>query len=362
MKELIIVICIILLFSCSNKTEDSPESMSSHGTEMGSNRYGDLSGQQDGGGEIGVKQVPEEKTRIKESVYGEYERKYLGTIYITKIIDDRVNIRSLPSLEGTVVAQLNTDDIIAVTGISKSADLIDDHQGYWLKIYQLEGDPEQYKLPLGWVFSMYVSELSDLESEQLSFASDNKNSGTLKIKAGDKEYTVYLNKLGSQDFYSFVWTDDWNDFRYSYIPGTYIWYPSTNEIKHITYKGETLEAGWAVFTDDFRYMLQDYGTGPGTRAIGVFNLVTNESIFSGSYYSNINLEGYEIDIIYSYTDWDIKEGRIDDETEQYALKYLADNKIEKRTDCLEDTLIVKYRYNFNEKIRTFTGCEVIVTQ
>ena len=84
--------------------------------------------------------------------------------------------------------------------------------------------------------------------------------------------------------------------RIDTIPGTYVWYPETGELRHITYMGDDEESAWAVFTDDFRYFLEDHGTAPGIRGVSVSRVVTRERIFLVGYLTDIRMNGYTIEV------------------------------------------------------------------
>lgn len=64
----------------------------------------------------------------------EITRHYFAPVYKTKINDDKVNVRILPGIRYKKVSQLNRGDIVLVTGISSKREVIDNYDGYWLRI------------------------------------------------------------------------------------------------------------------------------------------------------------------------------------------------------------------------------------
>jgi hypothetical protein len=88
-----------------------------------------------------------------------------------------------------------------------------------------------------------------------------------------------------------------------------------------------MESAWVKFTDDFAYLLQDFGTSPGPRGLGVWRVEDEQLIFSGMYYNNINLRGHTINIVYVYNNWNISNDRLDNEILKYAEEYKLNNPI-----------------------------------
>ena len=76
-----------------------------------------------------------------------------GTMYRTRITEDRVNVRDYPSTDGARLGQLNKNDTVIIIGISKDSQIIDSYNGYWLCI---QGTVNGNYIDAGWVFSRYV--------------------------------------------------------------------------------------------------------------------------------------------------------------------------------------------------------------
>ncbi|MDR1106351.1 MAG: hypothetical protein LBL44_08345, partial [Treponema sp.] len=86
----------------------------------------------------------------------------------------------------------------------------------------------------------------------------------------------------------------------------------------MSYIGTDAESAWVIFTDDFKYIIEDSGTGPAPRGLGVWRVSNSKEIFSGTYYRNIKLDGHTIEIIYVYNGWNIEHNRLDNEIKIYA--------------------------------------------
>ena len=278
----------------------------------------------------------------------EIKGKYTGTVLLAKINDSRVNVRDFPSLNAKKVGQLNNGDLIAVTGVSENSDQIEGVSSHWLRVQLVTGSYE-YGDPLGWVFGKYVEKGAVLQPALLRYgdfipATDRKVALlriSFEVDGQKKEAVVRPKKIEGQDFYSFAWNDDGQDYEYRTIPGSYAWFPGSNEIRHISYYGDTVESAWVAFTDDFKFEFEDFGTSPGPRGLTVWNLEKRVKIFSGSYYGGLKLRDHSVEGVYQYDDWRIKNGLIDKEIDAYARDFMKNNPSPKpRDDGLSTTLII----------------------
>jgi hypothetical protein len=250
---------------------------------------------------------------------------FFGTFYITTINDDNVNVRSLPTTKAEVLFQLNKDDKIDIIGVSSERQTIDNYTGNWCNIRRVDSWQS------GWVFSKYVESgnITPNEIHLIGMLAPEKGRaqgavGTYKI--GDIEYhfVIYPHKETNQSFYTFVWDIDDDKFHYSNPPGTYAWYPDTNELKHLTYIGTGGESAWVVLTDDFEYTFEDFGTSTGPRALGVWRTDDGREVFSGSHYGSVNMRGHTIEVVYPFHSWsDIS--KYNDEIIKYADEFKQQN-------------------------------------
>lgn len=136
--------------------------------------------------------------------------------------------------------------------------------------YQDNGDGIRFMQPFGWIFSGSVYNIGDtlpLTPTVLNGEGDPDDGFFRRatIRIGDTTEPVSVDRLESQPFYTFAWTEENEYFHYSHVPGTYVWYPETGETRLIAYQGSVNESAWIYFTDDFHFMVQDMGTSPGVR-------------------------------------------------------------------------------------------------
>lgn len=292
----------------------------------------------------------------------EYKMEYEGTVYLTKMIDTNVNVREFPTTDAHKIDKYYLDDKIRITGISKKRETIDNHSGYWLRVNKIEkGNSKLYPTysGYGWIWSKYVEGVSKLEPSEITFKryikKTNKTGASIilniKHKGKIREVKVYPHKEKNQDYYTFIWSEDMKDFIYYDIPGTYIWDPKDNSINHITYFGSETESAWCIFTDDRKYMLQDYGTSPGIRGVSVIEISTGKKIYGGGYIYPLNLEGYKIDISFLESN-----PNIDNETLQHVKTYKKNNAPPESNYNLDSEVVIKYRYDFITQKRKFIEC------
>jgi len=289
---------------------------------------------------------------------GEEKLQYWGTIYNSFIIDDDVSVRAYPSLSADILFKINKNTKIVIIGVSKEIDNINNHTGNWLNI--AIGDPWGEK---GWCFGKHVKNglitAAEIKITGLLPKEEHRAQGLIglqKINEVERQIGLSPHKLEHQNFYTFAYDWSVDFFHYSNIPGSYAWFPETNELKHITYIGTDMESGWSIFTDDFKYVLQDFGTSTGPRLLGVWRTEDGEDIFSGFYYEDIKLNGNTINIVYVYDDWNISEGRLDNEILVYCEEFKRNNP------APEDmTLIINCEFNLDTRVRKIISGEYIYT-
>jgi hypothetical protein len=356
MKKLIFLFLIILLVTCTNKKVQS-----NSGNEK-DNQTNNL--------KITNFDISEGPSDGKEiSIIGEEKLKYFGTVFNSIINDDNVNVRTYPSLKADVSFKVSRDTKVLVTGTSREMDNVDGYVGNWLNIRfeHQHGDS-------GWVFSKYVKngQISSSEIKIIEISPVIEEDRRPKLRANyeingiNSYFMLYPHKEKKQNFYTFVYDYSMDFFHYSNIPGTYVWYPETNELKHISYIGTDMESAWVILTEDFKYLIEDFGTGSGPRGLGVWRIEDAKKIFSGMYYKDINLRGNIIDVIYRITNyWD---NGLDSEILDYAKKYEKDNPIpDDMMNYSKETgfgieLIILCNLNLDTSIKKIVNGQYIHTQ
>ena len=298
MKNIIIIISLVLLFSCSNRQTNQNENLTIMEGNPTDERIIDSS--------IITSQL-EISQYISEVPYelrfNEVINRFGGVVYNTYITDE-VNVYLLPNFESKIKENLSTGTSVQIIGISDNKTL-ENNDEYWVKIYyRQEGfnDPK-----VGWILSNFIGNETLVVSNLLIERTEIVGSGNLVlygkyiVENFVKEFSVSTNKLDNQYFYTFSWDYTSSNFHHSNKPGLYTWDESKKELRHISYVGGQGSkwgfSSWSVVTDDFKYMLQDQGTAPPPRGVVVWNLENGEEIFSASYYVEINLRGHSINIV-----------------------------------------------------------------
>jgi hypothetical protein len=292
----------------------------------------------------------------------------LGTYCTTNVIENNVNVMNFPSLEAEILFQINKDDIVRIVGVSGEKVNIDNFYGDWICIVLSNGNK-------GWVFSKYLN-IGEIEYSPISFVehipATNRNSGGIKISyiLQDKEIITTVDYTNWNDYYIIVW--DLLQYRYHYTnrPGVYIINKETNELKHITYLGcfEFWPHAYTLFTDDFEYLIQDSGSGPGVRGITAWRLKDLQEVYSGSYYG-MNISHHTIAVAYAYDEHSFRLGYTDEEIMAYGKKYKEENPL--LPDEVEKTrqetglgveLIINCSYNLDTGEREILGVTYVFTQ
>lgn len=325
-----------------------------------------------------TEELPEKtKTEIVTSLddFKLEPRQYFGTCAVTTVNDDNVNIRAMPNTSAEKIGKLNKGDTVKIKGFSDKRELIDGFNGYWLKI-AVDSKREGYYTDndgyFGWLFSKYVNidpstEVSSFNVVKLNPQKDKSRlSFELEIdRNGDIiTNTIYSSRLGNQDFYTFVWSDDMPDFKYNDPVGTFKYFPDTNKIEHATYMGSECESAWCLVTDDNKYMMQDYGTSPGVRGLGVYEIATGKSVFEGSYYRDLQYDGESIVCCERISEWNTD---ISAETKEYAKQFeqatpVPEDYLKLKAQGMDVSTIVLYRFNFETKETEYAGCQYILEQ
>ena len=116
-----------------------------------------------------------------------------------------------------------------------------------------------------------------------------------------------------------------------------------------------------------KYLLQDYGTGPGPRGLGIFEIATNASLFSGTYYDNLEYDGKGITVVQVLNSWDTNHEFIDAESLRYAAEFrkktpMTEGQVKWKNDGGDVAIIVRYRLDLSTMKQEFIDCQYIKTQ
>jgi hypothetical protein len=301
----------------------------------------------------------QENLILIEEAFIPYEEKLQdgGTVYQSVINDDYVNVRSVPSVSGEIVDRHDKGTQITVEGISEERSFIDGYSGYWFKI---QNDKEI----TGWVFSKYIDHenIVPLEINIRGWSPEDAHqlNGTYMNGDAEVEFSVYPHKQSNQDFWTFVWDAGNENFRYNTIPGSYVWYPETNELRRVTYIGTTADSEWIAFTDDFRYLIQQFGEpNPRGDSVGISRVEDEQRILNAQFYRDINVRGNTIEIIYLFHEF--FRGDLDEELLNYGKEFVANNPApeDKQEEGLAAEAIIVCDLNLDTRERTIVRGEYI---
>jgi hypothetical protein len=305
-------------------------------------------------------------------------REYFGTIAKTPVTDDDVNIRRFPDVSSESIGKVNKGDLVEIRGFSLEQDEIDGYRGYWVKVSVADRKDGHYRDNFGrfgWIFSKFVDVDPNVAVSKMRVIKVNPKTDRQAMslilemdRNGEKtEAEVLPHQMANQSFYTFVWSDDMPDFTYSDPSGTFKWIPDANEIRHVTYMGSDCESAWCLVTDDARYLFQDYGTSPGPRGLGVFDITTNKEVFSGSYYHDLEYDGKSVTIVKVYDSWNVESKYIDEQSILRAKEFIKNTPMtQEDTKWKNDgggvDVIVRYRLDLATGEQTFIDCNYIHVQ
>jgi hypothetical protein len=123
---------------------------------------------------------------------------------------------------------------------------------------------------------------------------------------------------------------------------------------------------WQIKTEDSKYLIEDRGTAPPPRFVIVKNLENEEIIFFGTYFQNINLREYTIEIVKNYGTyyagkWSINKNLVDNEID-FGKVFLKENEPPLEWVEIADLaqgnglgLLIIFEYNFKTKESKIIG-------
>jgi uncharacterized protein YgiM (DUF1202 family) len=307
-------------------------------------------------------------TSWQYAIAQEYKPEYFGTVYRTAINDDKVNVRSLPSLDGTVLLKLSKGDRVTVRGVSEAKVNIGGYTAYWFELGAINeksfGLDEQH-----WVFGQFVHATDQVSATTISFdhfVDATKKSGSrlfIKIHGkSDRISEVYPARFGDRDYYTFTWSTDDESYFYYDVPGTYLWYPKTNEIRHVMYLGNSGESAWVHFTDDFEYFIQDYGTSPGVRGMILGKTKTGKIVFSDGHLAEPEIKGHLVTFAVRYDDLKSSDTKLPQALRTFALTKMKTLPKLKKEGSLGTQMVIKYTVDADTLEILPVDCEYIYEQ
>ncbi|MCL2800496.1 MAG: hypothetical protein FWD28_01880 [Treponema sp.] len=262
-----------------------------------------------------------------------------GTFCLTNIINNNVDVKNIPSVDGKIIDILNNNEIVRVIGFSGVKENYDNTSGNWINImYQKTID----EYIIGWVLSENIN-IGNIEYTQIQFVNFEKNSFSenylMRITHIHQENEPFIlsNFYKWNDNYYVVWGPfNSNNYHYSSKPGVYTLNTETSELRHVTYLGSygVTSHAWTIITEDSKYLIQDSGTSAGVRGITAWRLHDFELVYSGGYYYFIENNYYPpiinnniIEVVYMYNEWSIDRGNLDEELVLFGQRFKEENPI-----------------------------------
>ena len=268
---------------------------------------------------------------------------------LTNMTDNNVNVRNYPSLDGKIIFQLHNNDIIQIIGSSSEKVNIDNFYGDWVNIIYQKRENEYIN---GWVFSKYINS-KDREYIPIQVIETEPRIKISYVFKGNEIFS-YPDYTDWKGYYIIVWGPFSNFYHYSNKPGIYLLDKKSLKLNHITYLGsfEYSAHKWTVFSDDFKYLIQDCGTVAGVRGITAWRWQDSELVFEGSYYGDPNINNNIIEIVQHCDEYYFKQGYTDEEIMIYGIKYKEENPIPQEIiDALK-----RYKRNIDHDIGLLIRC------
>lgn len=366
-KKIYILLCICLLFTSCFKTESQNEEVPA----------------------VNDYELSEKKTEVSENVNLEKEElsyegeihqelsDFIGEIVVkgngaslfdTKTCNENIEIRKLPSSDSELVYTTYDNLSYTIAGFSDSKDILNEEEGYWVFAY---GNDEESQGKSGWIFSKNIFVSSFDEVSNLEFVSaeiiENKAFITIElfrnknISAANKIETVVTANKGDNNFYYFTWNDTKSDFFYTDPVGVFSWNQENNEIKHVSYHTTESDTKWTVLSNDFAYIIEDCSLNSDISEFSVYDSSTEELVFYGRYFEDINLDGHEVTIVVNP---ETENNLLTDEMLSEFEKYKEISFTEEEVEAIENgntvLPLIRCRYNFTENTTVFIDCLRII--
>ncbi len=312
--------------------------------------------------------VAESETKVYAPYFEEKEDSY-STLADVSVNSEGVDVYLMPNLYSEVISSVTKGDIVNVIGMAFDENY---PEKYWAKI-RLSSYPKDLYCgsmgPFGFVDIKKLDLPQGLTPGVVSFSEyvpgEEHHSGHINIevdRGGKKEvFACYPSKLDGQDFATFVWADDKHGFFYTDMSGTFSWNSQTNEIKHLTYMGSDSESAWSAVSDDNKKFFEDYGTGPGSRCLKIYDMLTNRMIYSGSHLRGLDYHDNAITVVYDLRSWKALDEAVKEKnlpsTDDFFAKLSAEG-IELKDYCP----VLRYRLNLDTLEESFLDYTVVFDQ
>ena len=218
-----------------------------------------------------------------EEVSGENGQTFLKVT----VLEDNVPLRFEPKVDSKYLddRMLNKGDVFYVAGLDQKEAVLDGKKGYWVRVFVRDVSLDW---PY-WVFSSKIDAGKNLSPNAISFVSESINENgkiTVAIKGRSNKvakHDVSVKPVG--DFYWFSWESCDEGFNYADPVGIFIFHPSDKSITRFFPVGQmdSYEGINASPSPDLKYVFGLYSS----TGMCVYDAATEEKIFDGSYYMDI---------------------------------------------------------------------------
>ncbi|MBQ1832876.1 MAG: hypothetical protein II114_03775 [Treponema sp.] len=208
------------------------------------------------------------------------------TFLKVSVSEDNVELRYNPKEESSSSdRKLNKGDEIFVAGLDQKEAVLDGKKGFWVRVFT---DDVSLDCPY-WVFSSKIDAGKNLSPNTISFVSESiKDNGKITVAMKGRsnkaaKHDVSVKPVG--DFYWFSWEGCDEGFNYADPVGIFIFHPSDKSIVRFFPVGQmdAYEGIKASPSPDLKYVFGLYGSS----GMCVYDAATEEKIFDGSYYMDI---------------------------------------------------------------------------
>ena len=209
-----------------------------------------------------------------------------------RVKNDGAKVHAAPSASSPVVATSDSSRTVCVFGVGSDNPGGNGEKGVWLQV-----SPDNYTPDLHtfWMFSgdldiglpenvgemVLSAKIDDSGRNKLLVLVDaTKNNGE---NAKSEPFWMPIHSTEANGKLYFAVNFDFNFFSPLANVGTYCFNPSDGKVERVSALGNGMMSSWSVVTKDGKFVVCDFGTSMGLRALRVYDNSTHELLFEGNY-------------------------------------------------------------------------------
>lgn len=275
---------------------------------------------------------------------------WAGPVFVTQVGGMDAPVWASPLGAAPPVAELAAASLIVVTGTSASPIEKEGRQGLMHRVTRYR-DRHKEDIHLGWVFAADLAPPPEIEPAPvqvlLALTQAEGTLSDLALKIGEERRPASQPILPGQPFFAFVVDKaQLSQFHYSWVPGTYVFSPETDTVRHVSYFSGGVESAWTLVSSDLRLLLEDQGTAPGLRGLRLREALSGTVVQQAWYLRDLD-----------YTDGQITLAERARDSEEARARIAA--ALAERPLSDEEEAVVFYRYNLSTGQKTFLRVEGI---